>query len=91
MKRFALMLLAPLVAFAQPAPYPLTINSQAATAPNVTAYRASPITFRVQFYDGATVANLTGSTSNNVFFSWSTSATASTRVAASARIYNATN
>ena len=78
-------------AMAQPAPYPLTINSQAATAPQLDAFRASPKTVRVQFMDGTNRVDLTTLTSNDVFLSWSPFSTSTTRVVASARIHNVTN
>jgi hypothetical protein len=57
-----------------PAPYPLTINSRAQTAPPVLVYKANQSQFRVSFKDGSTASAVT---SNDVpFFNWFTNSTA---------------
>jgi hypothetical protein len=43
---------------AAPAPYPLTVNSRAATAPNALVFRASESLFRVSFVDGSTASSV---------------------------------
>lgn len=62
-----------LSASAAPAPYPLTVNSRAQTAPPVLVYRANEAVFRVTFTDGDTASDLTGCTP---FMSWATNAAA---------------
>jgi len=65
----ATILLTAGLAHAAPAPYPITINSQSATAPGVTAYRAGQQVYRVTFTDGSTASDITGMTA---WMSWST-------------------
>jgi hypothetical protein len=60
-------------AIAAPAPYPVTINSRAQTAPPLTVYRAAESLFRVSFVDGDTASDITGATA---FMSFATNATA---------------
>ena len=56
-----------------PAPYPVTINSRAQTAPPLPAFRANEHTFRVTFVDGATASDVSGYIP---FLNWSTNRTA---------------
>lgn len=70
----AIALIASGVAYAAPAPYPLTVNSQAQTAPPLTAYRAAESVYRVTFTDAATPSDLTNSVP---WMAWSTNALAS--------------
>ena len=61
------------LSLAAPAPYPLTVNSRAQTAPPVIAYRGNESTFRVSFVDGSTASDLTGVVP---FMAWATNASA---------------
>ena len=91
MKHFRIIAaLLPGLAFAVPDPLPVYINSQAASAPQIQLYQASPRTIRVNFADGAEVADLTGLTTNDLFFSWSVSATSTAYVATDVSIVSAT-
>lgn len=56
-----------------PAPYPITVNSRAQTAPPVTVYRAAEAVLRVTFADGDTASDLTGA---YPFMAWATNASA---------------
>ncbi len=47
-------------AWAQPAPYPLRINSRAATAPPATVFAGSEHRFELRFTDDATASDYTG-------------------------------
>ena len=60
------------MAWAAPAPYPITINSQSQTAPPITAYRAGGLTVRASFTDGSTASDISGDTA---WMSWSTNRT----------------
>ena len=81
-------LLASSIAYAAPAPYPLTINSQAQTAPPVTVYRGSESSFLVTFTDGNTASDVTGCTP---FFVWATNSVATGVSTSSWSIVTATN
>ncbi|MEN6360038.1 MAG: hypothetical protein ABFD59_08280, partial [Smithella sp.] len=70
-----------------PADYPLTINSQASTAPLVTVSRASQRSFALTFKDGATASDISGCVP---WMSWSTNANAQTVSTASCSIVSAT-
>jgi len=72
---------------AAPAPYPVTINSRAATAPLIEAYRASARTYRLSFTDGGAATDLSGC---SAFMSWATSNTAVSCVTGSAAVISAT-
>jgi hypothetical protein len=61
------------IAYAAPAPYPVTINSRVQTAPGLSAYRGNETVFRVTFTDGATASDLTNTVP---FMRWATSNTA---------------
>lgn len=61
------------VSVAAPAPYPITVNSRAQTAPPLLVYQANETVVRVSFQDGATASDLTNSTP---FLNWATNATA---------------
>ncbi len=52
-----------------PAPYPVTINSRAQTAPPLPAFRANEHTFRVTFTDSGTPSDVSGYIP---FLNWST-------------------
>jgi hypothetical protein len=58
--------------FAAPAPYPVTINSRAQTAPPLFSFRANELTIRASFTDGADASDLTGQLP---FLNWATNAT----------------
>lgn len=47
---------------APPAPYPITVNSQSATAPAIDAYQAVAKTWRVTYKDGTNSINVTNCT-----------------------------
>ncbi len=47
-------------AFAQPAPFPLRINSQAGRAPDTSVFRGSEHRFELRFTDGGTATDYTG-------------------------------
>ena len=61
------------LAMSAPAPYPVTVNSRAQTAPPVIAYRGNESVFRVSFVDGSTASDLTGVVP---FMAWATNASA---------------
>ena len=63
---------------AAPDPYPITVNSQAETLPQLVLYRASQRTVRLTYMDGADASDITGATP---WMSWSTNASASTTAA----------
>lgn len=67
------ILLSACIAGAAPAPYPITVNSRAQSAPAVTCYRANSFTIRATFLDGQTASDLTGAIP---FLSWATNTTA---------------
>ena len=73
---------------AAPAPYPVTINSRAQTAPALLVYRANPVTFRVSFTDGSDASAITDETP---FMAWATNALATNSSPASYSIVTATN
>ena len=75
MRNFMAFLLPALagLAMSAPAPYPVTVNSRAQTAPPVIAYRGNESTFRVSFVDGSTASDLTGVVP---FMAWATNASA---------------
>lgn len=54
--------LVPAVFSAPPAPYPVIINSQQATAPSLDAYKAVAKSFRVTYRDGTNAVNITNCT-----------------------------
>jgi len=55
---------------AAPAPYPVTVNSRAQSAPSLPVFRANEHTFRVSFKDGGTPSDVAGYIP---FLNWSTS------------------
>jgi hypothetical protein len=73
---------------AAPAPYPVTINSRAQTAPALLVYRANPATFRVSFTDGSDASVITDETP---FMAWATNALATNNSPASYSVVSATN
>ena len=73
---------------AAPAPFPLTVDSQKAKAPDALAFRSSESLFRVTFTDGATASDITGDTP---FMSWSTNSVAATTSTSTYSVVSATN
>lgn len=69
----ALAFLAAVAALAAPAPFPVTVNSRAQTAPPLTVYRANESLFRVQFTDGFAGSDVSA---YHPFLAWATSSTA---------------
>jgi len=91
MKRLATLIFLSMTScvFAQPAPKPITVNSQSATVPALQVYQANAQTFRVTYRDGTNVVNLTGYIPA---MSWATGATATAQSTSSwAFVGSATN
>jgi len=87
MRTLAILLGLVAAVHAAPAPYPVTINSRSATAPNLSAYRSGQQVYRVTFTDGSTASDISGATA---FMGWSTNATAATTSTATVSVVGAT-
>jgi len=72
MKRLlaTIALMAASIACAGPAPYPLTVNSRAQTAPPVIAYAGNETVYRVSYTDGDTASAIVAG--EIPFFAWAT-------------------
>jgi len=81
----AIALMASSIAYAAPAPYPLTVNSRAQTAPPVLVYRANEAVFRVSFTDGNDASAVTN---QFPFMAWATNATAAVVSTAAVTVVN---
>jgi hypothetical protein len=82
-----LFMMAAGVAYAAPAGYPVTINSQAARAPDLIGFRSNEQVFRVTFTDGNTESDIGSQTP---FMNWFVSPTSTTYVASSYSVIGAT-
>jgi len=90
MKRFILILCGLCLAgvVGAQAPYPATINSRAARAPDLLAFAGNEVTYRVTFTDGTNVTDTTGKTP---FMDWAVSEDASGYVNAAVSVVDSTN